>query len=269
MVNGLSRPILTSSFLFIGLAIILVLIPMGQGETVTGLQENPLLGPDKVTIHPIAPGPQDNVTVIILLYLPGGIYVEDSMEMNGSTIKIALRMSDMGGIHPSMNIPWSLEIPLGNLSHGEYFIFIRSTFSSSGGFFYYNYYQSFHVADQYVDPLGTHGHQHIQDALLNATDGDILRVFSGDYYENLTFNKSVSLIGNGTESTTIHAQELTLNSSEITFSDITILIENTDEGGEGREFDLEFPDPVILKYLLTFLFLMFLCVWITIRIETP
>jgi len=46
----------------------------------------------------------------------------------------------------------------------------------------------------------------IQDAIDNATEGDIIRVWEGTYHENLVVNKTVSLIGNGSASTTIIAK---------------------------------------------------------------
>ena len=43
----------------------------------------------------------------------------------------------------------------------------------------------------------------IQDAIDNATDGDELRVYEGTYFENVVVNKTLSLVGNGSEETTI------------------------------------------------------------------
>jgi len=43
----------------------------------------------------------------------------------------------------------------------------------------------------------------IQDAIDNATNGDRIRVFEGTYYENVIVERSVSLIGNGSDVTTI------------------------------------------------------------------
>ena len=43
----------------------------------------------------------------------------------------------------------------------------------------------------------------IQDAIDNATDEDTVRVFNGTYFENILVNKSLNLIGNGSETTTI------------------------------------------------------------------
>ena len=48
-----------------------------------------------------------------------------------------------------------------------------------------------------------HPFSRIQDAIDNATDGDIIRVFEGEYYENVIVNKSVSLIGNGSRNTSL------------------------------------------------------------------
>ena len=53
-----------------------------------------------------------------------------------------------------------------------------------------------------VDDDGGAECEKIQDAIDNATDGDTIRVFDGTYYENVIVNKSVSLIGNGSEVTT-------------------------------------------------------------------
>ncbi|MCK5560510.1 MAG: right-handed parallel beta-helix repeat-containing protein, partial [Thermoplasmata archaeon] len=43
----------------------------------------------------------------------------------------------------------------------------------------------------------------IQDAIINASDGDIIYVWNGTYNENILIDKSLSLIGNSTENTTI------------------------------------------------------------------
>jgi len=43
----------------------------------------------------------------------------------------------------------------------------------------------------------------IQEAIDNATEGDTICVWAGTYFENVVVNKSLSLIGNGSELTTI------------------------------------------------------------------
>jgi len=47
----------------------------------------------------------------------------------------------------------------------------------------------------------------IQDAIDNATEGDTIRVWEGTYEENVVVDKSVSLIGNGSEEVTIDGGE--------------------------------------------------------------
>jgi len=225
--------VLITVFIFITVAKVIVLISGGQICLVTDQQENPLLGPDEVTVKPVAPGPEDNVTINILVYLPNGGYgVDDSMEMNGSIIWVSLRHYYRGGVVPQIVIPWSTDIALGNLEHGEYSILIRSTYSDQGEFHYNTYSQTFIVADRYVDPLGTHGHISIKNAIENATDGDIIRVFSGSYHEGLNFNKTLSIIGNGTDSTVVRSNNMVLNASKVTFSDISFIVGNIDNGGE-------------------------------------
>ena len=57
-----------------------------------------------------------------------------------------------------------------------------------------------------VDDDGGQDYESIQDAIDDATEGDIIRVYEGIYYENLLVNKTVNLIGNGTDNTTIDAK---------------------------------------------------------------
>ena len=54
-----------------------------------------------------------------------------------------------------------------------------------------------------VDDDGGADYEKIQDAIDNATDGDTITVWEGIYYGKVIVNKSVSLIGNGSELTTI------------------------------------------------------------------
>ena len=48
----------------------------------------------------------------------------------------------------------------------------------------------------------------IQSALDNASDGDIISVSPGTYYETFVINKSISLIGSGAEKTTITCNDI-------------------------------------------------------------
>ena len=59
-----------------------------------------------------------------------------------------------------------------------------------------------------VDDDGGADYERIQDAIDNATAGDTIRVFNGTYYENVVVNKTVSLVGNGSEVTVIDGRRL-------------------------------------------------------------
>jgi len=48
-----------------------------------------------------------------------------------------------------------------------------------------------------------HPYERIQYAIDTAEEGDTIRVWDGTYYENVVVNKTVSLVGNGSEETTI------------------------------------------------------------------
>lgn len=54
-----------------------------------------------------------------------------------------------------------------------------------------------------VDDDGSAEYTSIQDAIDNATNGDTISVWEGTYSENVVVDKSVSLVGNGSEVTTI------------------------------------------------------------------
>lgn len=55
-----------------------------------------------------------------------------------------------------------------------------------------------------VDDNGPADFPKIQWAIDNATDGDTVRVYDGWYNESLIINRSVSIIGNGSESTILN-----------------------------------------------------------------
>ncbi len=46
-------------------------------------------------------------------------------------------------------------------------------------------------------------HMNIQDAIDNATEGDTIRVWEGTYNGDVVVNRSINLVGNGSEQTTI------------------------------------------------------------------
>ena len=58
----------------------------------------------------------------------------------------------------------------------------------------------------FEDGSKEHPYNKIQKAIDNATDGDTIRVFEGNYKENIVVDKSLTLIGNGTGNTTIDSE---------------------------------------------------------------
>jgi len=60
----------------------------------------------------------------------------------------------------------------------------------------------------YVGGSGPGNHTTIQNAIENATDGDIVFVYQGIYYENVLINKSISLLGENQMLTIIDGQEI-------------------------------------------------------------
>ena len=66
----------------------------------------------------------------------------------------------------------------------------------------------------------------IQDAIDASQDRDVIRVFSGFYPENITVDKSIRIIGNGSESTTISPSQnehiVVISANEVEVSGFTI-----------------------------------------------
>jgi parallel beta-helix repeat protein len=56
----------------------------------------------------------------------------------------------------------------------------------------------------YVSEIGAGNHTSIQDAIDNATSGDTIYVWAGEYFENIIINKTVTIIGNGSTETVIN-----------------------------------------------------------------
>jgi parallel beta-helix repeat protein len=60
-----------------------------------------------------------------------------------------------------------------------------------------------HADTFYVGGSGLGNYSSIQDAIDDATDGDIVYIYSGTYYENIVVNKSISISGEDSETTII------------------------------------------------------------------
>ncbi len=54
-----------------------------------------------------------------------------------------------------------------------------------------------------VDDSGGADYEKIQDAIDASQEGDTIRVYEGIYYENVVVDKTLTLIGNGSEETTV------------------------------------------------------------------
>jgi hypothetical protein len=68
-----------------------------------------------------------------------------------------------------------------------------------------NYVEAIKVEGKtlYVGGSGLGNFTRIQDAIDNTSDGDVIFVYSGDYFENIVIDKSISLVGEDAESTVI------------------------------------------------------------------
>ena len=78
------------------------------------------------------------------------------------------------------------------LSTGIILLFIGMSISSSTGF---------NLEKESIIPLFSRGY--IQDLIDNASAGDTIYIPSGKYYENITINKSITLIGEDKNTTWI------------------------------------------------------------------
>jgi len=88
----------------------------------------------------------------------------------------------------------------------------------------------------YVDDDGGADYTKIQDAIDNATSGDIIYVYAGTYYENIVIGITVDLIGENKDTTIIHGLDESDNAVKITsdwcnVSEFTIENGGTNSGG--------------------------------------
>jgi parallel beta-helix repeat protein len=86
---------------------------------------------------------------------------------------------------------------------------------------------SFDGTIYYVGGSGPGNYSNIQDAVNQTSDGDMVFVFAGTYYENVMINRSIELIGENQEATIIDGQEanghvVILNADEVTVTGFTI-----------------------------------------------
>ncbi len=89
-----------------------------------------------------------------------------------------------------------------------------------------------------VDWGGSGDFTSIQDAINNSSDGDTIRVFDGEYREEVIIHTSIHLIGNGSETTTIHGggvarQVVRIKADNVTLEGFQVTGSNSTYPGVG------------------------------------
>ena len=94
------------------------------------------------------------------------------------------------------------------------------------------------------DGTQEHPYQLINDGVLNAIDGDIVYVFSGEYYENIIIDKSITLSGENKNSTIIDGinGEFIIHTIKdgVTIEQFTIRNSGGFIGNSGIKFDSKY-----------------------------
>ena len=77
-----------------------------------------------------------------------------------------------------------------------------------------------------VDKNGSGDFTGIQDAINNSVDGDVIRIWDGIYNERIEVNRSVTIIGNSTSSTSISGSgtHITITSDHVNISGISVSV---------------------------------------------
>jgi parallel beta-helix repeat protein len=94
-----------------------------------------------------------------------------------------------------------------------------------------------------VDAAGGANYTTIQAAIDNATVGDTIRVWTGVYNEHITINKSLTLLGNDTQDTTIDGSfglerfVVSVSANSVTISDFSIIYSGYSSIGGGFELN--------------------------------
>lgn len=84
------------------------------------------------------------------------------------------------------------------------------------------YTRTFNRNILYVGGCGPNNYSKIQDAIDNASDGDIIYVFNGTYDEFIFINKSITLIGEDQDTTIITSGIRSIEINEITINNFTV-----------------------------------------------
>ena len=93
-----------------------------------------------------------------------------------------------------------------------------------------------------VDDDGGADFTTIQDAIDNATDGDTIFVYGGIYHENVVIDKSIELVAEDRNETTVHASGIGdiifVSSSNVSINGFTLTHSGYDNNDAGIEIDL-------------------------------
>lgn len=93
-----------------------------------------------------------------------------------------------------------------------------------------------------VDDDGGADYTRIQDAIDNATDGDTIYVYGGIYHENVVVDKSIELVAEDRNETTVHASGIGdiifVSSSNVSINGFTLTHSGYDNDDAGIEIDL-------------------------------
>ncbi|UCE73537.1 MAG: right-handed parallel beta-helix repeat-containing protein [Methanomassiliicoccales archaeon] len=93
-----------------------------------------------------------------------------------------------------------------------------------------------------VGGLGAQNYTSIQEAIDNATSGDIIYIYEGTYLENITINKSITLIGENKDTTIIDGNETSdvvhVTVDSVTIKGFTITNSGSDWGDAGVELHI-------------------------------
>ncbi len=99
----------------------------------------------------------------------------------------------------------------------------------------------------YVDCNGYGDYTTIQAAIDNATSGDTIHVWEGTYYENVLVNKTVSLVGNGTDETVIDGGNNNVSIIKITANWVNVTGFYIKNSGPGTSWP--YPAGIELSYV--------------------
>lgn len=121
------------------------------------------------------------------------------------------------------------------------FLFLGASITPTTGLLNESFALSDGRAILYVGGSGPGNYSSIQDAIDNASDGDMVFVYNGTYYEHIILNKMINLTGEDRNTTIIDGSEngdtVRIIANKVTISEFTI--QNSGEGKENWDAGIE------------------------------